>query len=145
LVSVPLVDIDVSIVSLLWATLAIAPIVLAFLVISTWAAAVLPDRKLATGFVTLVAIASYMVAYLASVVDVLGPARWVSLFHYEDGTNALTHGSHLAGNAVLLLITGIFATFTFVAFERREIGGNTGPQIKLPFLHKRTAVEQSVT
>jgi ABC-2 type transport system permease protein len=144
LVSVPLVDIDISIVSLLWATLTIAPIVLAFLVISMWAAAVLPDRKLATGFVTLLAIASYLVAYLASVVDILEPARWVSLFHYEDGTNALTHGSHLAGYAVLLLITGIFGALTFMAFERREIGVNIGPQFRLPFQRERDAPEQSV-
>ncbi|MGE0056954.1 MAG: ABC transporter permease subunit [Dehalococcoidia bacterium] len=125
LLSVPFVDIDISYGALLLATAGIAPLALAFEAIALWATAALPDRKLATGIVTLVAIVSYLAAYLASVVDVLAPLRWASLFHYHDGTNALSHGLHPGGTVVLLLVTAVFAFLTLLAFERREIGSTT--------------------
>lgn len=132
LVSVPVIELDISYADLLLATIAIAPLVFAFQAIALWATAALPDRKLATGLVTLLAVASYLAAYLAAVVDVLRPLRWVSLFHYHDGTNALTHGANLDGNAVLLGVTALFSLLAIWAFTQREIGAARGLRLPLP-------------
>jgi ABC-2 type transport system permease protein len=134
LMSVPFVDIDISYTDLFLATANIAPLLFAVEAVSLWATAAFPERKMATGLVTLGVIVSYFAAYLAEVVDSLAFLRWISVFHYHDGTNALTHGLNPAGTAVLLGMSVLFVALAAVAFERREIGVNR--DVRWPFFRR---------
>jgi len=121
LISVPFVEIDISYLKLASATAQIVPLVMFFSALSVWAAAAL-GRKLATGVVTAVAVASYFVEYLANIVDVLKPLQWISVFHYHDGVNALGGDFEPWRLLVLIAATAIAAAMAVKAFENREIG-----------------------
>jgi ABC-2 type transport system permease protein len=137
LVSVPFVDIEISYLDLLSATLRLIPITLAFGFIAMWLAAVLPDRRQATGLVTAFAVVSYFLSYLATIVEAMAPLRWGSLFFYHDGTNAL-NAPDPAKLAVIFVTIVAFAALTLFAFEKREIGVIAGG-LKLPWQRARPA------
>jgi ABC-2 type transport system permease protein len=135
LLSVPFVEIDVSLSTLLAATFLMVPQMLLVGAIAIWASAFLPDRKLATGFVTGVVVVSFFVNYLAELVDVLAPLRRASFFSYQNN-EVLTKGLDILDLAVLLLAAGTFALLATLAFERREIGVHGGG-VTLPRLFPR--------
>jgi ABC-2 type transport system permease protein len=125
LLSVPFVDIDISLGSLMAATFLMVPQMLLVGAFAVWATAFLPERKLATGFVTSVVVVSFFVNYLAELVDVLAPLQWASFFKYQN-SGVLTKGLDLPDLVVLLAATAVFAFLAVVAFERREIGVHNG-------------------
>ncbi len=126
LASVPFVDIDVSYGRLLSATFRLVPLILFFGALAMCCGAMLPDRRLATGVVTAVAVVSFFVNYLAMLVDALRPARWASVFHYQDASSALSGHVDPAKLAVLLLATALLAALTVASFEQRELGVHGG-------------------
>jgi ABC-2 type transport system permease protein len=125
LLSVPFVDIDISQVALLVATANLVPLTWGFGAFAVWASVVLPTRQQATGLVTAVAVVTFFVNYLASIVDILRPARWLSPFHYANTANVLGGGIDWPLLAVLLGLTALFAVLALRAFERRDIGIRT--------------------
>ena len=135
LISVPFVDIDISLATLLAATLVMVPPVLLVGALAMWASATLSNRKTATGLVTGFVVASFFINYLAELVDVLEPLRWLSFNHYQN-TTVLTEGFNLPNAAVLLLATALFALLAVRAFERRDIGvqSSGGSFLRLPRL-----------
>jgi ABC-2 type transport system permease protein len=133
IVSVPLVDIDIAIADLMLATLNVAPITLAFAFLSMWAGVALPDRRVATGAVTAIAVGSFFLNYLAALVDSLQPVAWLSLFHYYD-LDILVEGAGWWRIAVLIVAAVVFAAAAIHSFERREIGVRSGLHLNLlPF------------
>lgn len=126
LISVPFVDIELGYGQLAVATLNLVPIVVFFQVLSLWAGVTLPGRGLATGAVVAFAIVTYFVNYLASIVDVLDPLRWVSAFHYYHGIEILVDGVFWPGVAVLIALCAFFAAWALYSFERRDIGVYAG-------------------
>jgi ABC-2 type transport system permease protein len=126
LVSVPFVDIDVGLGKLALATLNVIPLTIFFQAFAVWAGVTMPRRGTATGLVTAFAVASFFINYLASLVDVLEPLRWVSAFHYYNGDTVLTDGADLGGVLVLLALSALFTGLAAATFERRDIGVN-GP------------------
>jgi ABC-2 type transport system permease protein len=134
LLSVPFVDIDISVAKLAASTFLIVPPMLLVGAISVWATAFLAERKLATGFVTAFVVASFFVNYLAEIVDLLKPLRWLSFFNYQNN-EVLTNGVSWADLAVLVTCTIIFAVLAVASFRAREIGVHDGgvrwPRLRL--------------
>jgi ABC-2 type transport system permease protein len=133
LISVPFVDFDISLPTLLAATFVMVPPVLLVGALAMWASATLSNRRTATGLVTGFVVASFFGNYLAELVDVLAPLRWLSFNHYQN-TTVLTEGFNLIDAAVLLMATALFAVLAVRAFERRDIGVQTSGKsfLKLP-------------
>ena len=144
LLSVPFVEIDISLVKLLASTFLMVPQMLLVAAVSVWATAFLPERKLATGFVTAFVVASFFGNYLAELVDVLAPLRWASFFNYQN-SEVLTKGLNLGDLAVLLVATLAFAVLAVLSFQEREIGVHNGG-FKLPrFRTDRTSAQAPKT
>ncbi len=120
--SIPFVDIDLALTKPVWATFHLIPLTLAFGTFSAWAAAALPNRRVATGLVSAVAVATYVLNALAVIVKVLAPLQWLSPFHYYNGAEILTRGPYWAGDAALMGLAAAFFLLTVVAFNRRDIG-----------------------
>lgn len=131
--SLPFVDIDISFAAVIVATLNIVPLILAFGAMGVWASVALPSRSLATGIVTAVAVLSFFVNYLASLVDVIEPLRFASPFYYAKSTDALTVGMDWAGLSVLAVTVLVFLVLAVRALEVRDIGVR-GPAAFLPAL-----------
>jgi ABC-2 type transport system permease protein len=123
LVSVPFVDIDIAFVDLFVATLLLVPITLTFAFLATFLGTILPDRRAATAAVTVVAVASFFVNYLARIVDALEPLAWASPFYYYD-LDVLVEGIDWWRTAVLVVLTAVLAFATVACFERRDLGVN---------------------
>jgi ABC-2 type transport system permease protein len=120
LLSVPFVEIEISLVDLVIASFNLAPITLFFAFLAAWLGAAVPDRRVATAMVTAIAVAGYFVNYLAAIVEVLEPLAWLSPFYYYD-LNVLT-GLDWSRTAMLVGSSAILAAATIIAFERRDIG-----------------------
>jgi ABC-2 type transport system permease protein len=128
--SVPFVDIDISLMDLFIATLNLAPITLAFAFLAMFLGAIMPDRRAATAAVTALAVGSYFLNYMARIVDVLEPLAWVSPFNYYD-LDALVQGTDWWRTAFLLVFATVLAVATVACFERRDIGVQS--RLRIPF------------
>jgi ABC-2 type transport system permease protein len=120
--SVPFVDIDISYGALIVATFNLLPLTLVFGTLAVFASVALRGRQQATGVVTAIAVATFMADYLASLVDVLAPIRWLSPFHYANAAGATSGGIDWPMAGVLASLTVLFALLALRAFERRDIG-----------------------
>jgi ABC-2 type transport system permease protein len=139
LLSVPFVDIEIDGLDLFVATLNLAPITLVFGSFALMASVSLPSRGQATGVATAVAVATFMLNYLAALVDLLGPLRWLSPFHYAGTTEVLSSGMDWAKSGALVLLFAVCTAASVRAFERRDIGvrGGRGMLDRLPWLRAR--------
>jgi ABC-2 type transport system permease protein len=126
-VTLPLVDIDISFVSIAVACANILPITLLFFGVSLWLGAVAPNRALASAVVIGLATAFYFMNMLASAVDALD---WLNFgtpfFYYGDGPPLAEgivwwHAGLLLGGALLLFLA------TLRSFATRDVatGGAT--------------------
>jgi ABC-2 type transport system permease protein len=136
--SVPFVDIDISLMDLFIATLNLAPITLAFAFLAMFLGAFMPDRRTATAAAAALAVAGYFLNYMARIVNALEPLAWLSPFNYDD-VDALVEGFDWWRPAVLLAIAIVLAVATVACFERRDIGVQS--RLRLPFA--RTAKPQA--
>jgi ABC-2 type transport system permease protein len=128
--SVPFVDIDISLTDLFVATLNLVPITLAFAFLAMFLGTILPDRRAATAAVTALAVAGYFLNYMARIVNALEPLAWVSPFNYYD-LDALVDGVDWWRTAVLLVFAIVLAAATVACFEKRDIGVQSS--LRIPF------------
>jgi len=79
------------------------------------------SRSLALGTGTALAVSSYLLASLASVVSWLHPVRYASPFYWSVANNQVIDGARLGDYAVLtaIALAGLYATVT--AFQRLDI------------------------
>jgi ABC-2 type transport system permease protein len=122
LVSVPFVDIEVGFADLAVATLNFLPLVALFQVFSLWASVTLSSRGLATGVAVAVAVVSYFVNYLSSIVDLIEPLRYASVFYHYHGTEVLSEGIDPLGLGLLVGLYLFLAAWALANFERRDLG-----------------------
>jgi len=97
------------------------------------AGAVLSDRRIATGVVTGVAVLTYFIDYLATLVHAIRPLQWASPFHYYNGRSVLAEGISWPMLAVLVGCFLVFSALTLLSFEQRDISVRAAV-IKLPRL-----------
>lgn len=124
LVSVPFVDFhgELTLLGLIGATFGMLPMVAFFGALGFLLGAMAPSRGFAAAILVALAVASYLVASLAQVVQPFEWLRFFSPYYYSDGTRWLIDGPvwwHqflLAGAAALVFAVAVRA------FEAREIG-----------------------
>jgi ABC-2 type transport system permease protein len=127
LVSIPFVDIDVTLWDVLLANVNLLPITLLFFALALAAGAVAPTRGMAVAVTVGIATATYFVQTLAAMVDALEPLRYVSPFYYYGNGQPLVDGLHWWHISLLLGIAAALAVFATRAFEERDVtvGGAT--------------------
>jgi ABC-2 type transport system permease protein len=116
------VSMNVSFLHLAAATAAAVLLALAYGALALLVGAATGRRALTVGVVAAAAVAAYLVASLASLVDVLEPAKLASPFYHYSASDPLRHGL-AAGHALLLagiaVVAGLLAP---IALERRDVG-----------------------
>jgi hypothetical protein len=134
------VDIEVSYGRLLLATLELAPLILVFGAVAMLCGAMVPDSKLATGVVTALAVASFLLNYLANLVEALQPISWLSVFHYAGSVETLTGSFDPLNALICLMLAGAFAFLALASFERRDLGvRGAGLTLPVSLRHVRTS------
>jgi beta-exotoxin I transport system permease protein len=131
LISVPFVNIDLGLGDLAAATLSLVPLIVFFQAFSMWAGVTLPSRGLATGTAVALAVASYFVFYIANIVDALKPIQQLSVFYHYHGTEVLTDGVDWGGQALLVALYLVFAGWTLLSFQRRDLGVSASFKLRL--------------
>jgi ABC-2 type transport system permease protein len=96
--------------------------VLAFGAIALFISAYLSDSRRAVLVSLGVLVTMYFLETLGSVVDLLGPIRYLSLFHYAQYNAILMSRTlSLADFVVMLAVAVVFLALTVYAFRRRDI------------------------
>jgi ABC-2 type transport system permease protein len=128
LISVPTVDIDISIVDLGIACATMLPITLFFLALALWAGAVAPSRTTAAAALIGVATITYFIYTLSNGIGSVQWLRYATPFYYYGNGSSLTHGVVWWHVGVLLALAVVFVVLTLLTFDRRDIsvGGATG-------------------
>ena len=65
----------------------------------------------------------YLVNGFAPVIGDVEFLKYLSLFHYYEGSDPLTAGVDLGGIAVLLAVTAVLAAVAKLGFDRRDLRG----------------------
>ena len=120
------VDIDVGLGRLIVATLAMAPLMLAFAALALLAGAVLATRRDATMAVAVLAIVSFFVNSIGQASDVLEPLRPASLFYHFHSDRIVISGVDAVGVTVLLATAVVATGLAALMFQRRDIGVVSG-------------------
>jgi ABC-2 type transport system permease protein len=116
------VSMDVSLAHLTAATVAAVLLALAYGSLALLVGAATGRRALTAGVVAAAAVAAYLVASLAPLVDVLEPAKLASPFYHYSAGDPLLHGL-AAGHALLLVaIAAAAGLLAPSALERRDVG-----------------------
>lgn len=127
LASVPLVDLhgELTLLGLFGATFGMMPTVALFGALGFLLGAVAPSRGFAAGILVALAVAAYLVASLAQVVQPIEWARFLSPYYYSDGSRWLIDGPVWWHQALLVLSSAVIFALAVRAFEGREIGAGT--------------------
>ena len=126
LISIPFVDIEVSLWDVFLGNVNLLPISLLFFALSLYAGAVLPTRSAAVGLVVGLAVAAYFAQTVAAIVDGLSWIEYLTPFYYYGAGAPLVDGMNWWHIALLLgprRVVGDDAAD--VRPPRRECGGAT--------------------
>ena len=116
------VEIDVGLGRLIVATVAMAPLVLAFAALALLAGTVMATRREASMAVAVLAVVSFFVNSIGIASDVLEPLRPASLFYYFHSDRIVASGVDLVGVAVLLGTAIVATGLAAIMFQKRDIG-----------------------
>ena len=116
------VEIDVSLGRLIVATVAMAPIMLAFAALALLAGTVLATRREASMAVAVLSVVSFFVNSLGLASDLLEPIRPASLFYYFHSDQIVATGVDPVGVSVLLGTAIVATGLAAMMFQRRDIG-----------------------
>ena len=78
-------------------------------------------RGLARGISAAVAVASYLVSTLASMVNRLRPLRPLSVFYHSLGAEPLYNGFSFGHTLVVVLVAGALLLWAAWSFEHRDV------------------------
>ena len=122
ILSVTALDIETSIPWLSCAMGYMAVLTVAFAAIALFVSAVLSDGRKAVLISLGLMIVMYFMETVGSIVDLLGPIRYLSIFHYARFNEILmTHNASLLDLAILLVIAALFVALATYVFRRRDI------------------------
>jgi ABC-2 type transport system permease protein len=121
LVGVEAVGMGVSAVHLAAATASAALLALAYGTIALCVGAASGHRGVAIGIAAAGAVGGYLVSSLATLVDVLEPARKASPFYHYAASDPLRHGLGVAHVGFLLAVVLTASFLAAAAFERRDL------------------------
>ncbi len=121
LLSVPFVDIDLSLKGAFLASANMLPMALLYYALSLWFGSVLPNRTYAAGAAIALATAGYFVNTIASAVPNLSGLKYASPFYYYGAGLPLVDGLDWPHVGLLLAIGALFVALTIRSFSRRDI------------------------
>jgi ABC-2 type transport system permease protein len=126
-VTIPFVDIAVSLGDTAVACANMLPITLLFFTLSLWLGAVLPNRAAASAGAVGVATAAYFVNSLANGVQSLRNLQYASPFYYYGAGLPLIHGINWWHAGLLLGLSALFVVLALRTFTQRDVstGGAT--------------------
>ena len=114
-------NMGISVLKMLEANISMALLALAVGALTFAVSAATGRRAVSIAAGSVVGLLAYLINALAPLVDVLKPARRVSLFYYYGGVTALRQGITAAGAGVLLAVTASCLAAAFLLFERRDL------------------------
>jgi ABC-2 type transport system permease protein len=120
-ISIPFVNIAVTLGDVAIASANMLPITLFFFGLSLWLGAVAPSRGIASGAAIGVATLGYFLYSLANGVDALSGVRYASPFYYYGTGDALIHGFNWPHVALLLGMAGALVVAALRTFEHRDV------------------------
>ena len=126
-VTLPLVDIEISVARIAVASANMLPITLLFFAISLWLGAVAPSRALASAVVIGLATAFYFINMLASAVSALDSLNYATPFYYYGDGPPLAEGIVWWHAGLLFGVALLFFAATLRSFSTRDVatGGAT--------------------
>lgn len=145
LVSVPTVDIAISLTDLLIACLNMLPIALLFLALSLWAGAVAPSRGTAAAAIVGFTTAAYFVSTLSSGVGGLEWLRFATPFHYYGSGLPLVEGIVWWHVGLLLGLALVFVVLALRTFERRDVSAGGATDLSAAALLRRVVALRTGT
>ena len=120
-VGVIIFDMEVSMFKLAGTTLSSALLGGTFGSLAFAVGAVTGNRGLSLGVSAGAAAATYVINTLASIVDVLEPAKWLSPFFYYNGNVPIANGLDPLHVSLLLVVIAVPAIAGYIAFQRRDL------------------------
>jgi ABC-2 type transport system permease protein len=126
LVSIPTVDIEVTLGDVAIASANMLPVAMLFLALSVWAGAALPSRGVASGLVIGIVTAAYFIYSLSNGVESLQWMRYASPFYYYGSGLPLVRGIEWAHVALLSGLAILFVWLSVRMFEVRDIASGRG-------------------
>ncbi len=122
IIAVKALDIETSIPWLAYAMAYMGVLTIAFGAIALFISAVLSDGRKAALVSLGVMVIMYFMETIGSVVDLLGPIRYLSLFHYAPYNEMLMNKTLSIPNlGVMLAVAVIFVAMAAYVFRRRDI------------------------
>ncbi len=120
--SVKAMDIETSIPWLACAMVYMAVLTVTFAAIALFVSAVLSDGRKVVLISLGLMIVMYFMETVGSIVDLLGPIRYLSIFHYARFNEILmTHNASLIDLSILLVIAALFVALAAYVFRQRDI------------------------
>lgn len=135
--SIPFVDINVSLADTAIASANMLPITLLFFAVSLWAGAVAPSRAMASAVAIGVATATYFISTLANGVESLRNLRYATPFYYYGSGTPLVRSIDWWHVALLLGIAAAFVALTLRSFERRDVSTGGASDVDLTGVLRR--------
>ena len=120
-VGVNIFDMEVSMFKLAGTTLSSALLGVTFGSLAFAVGAVTGNRGLSVGVSAGAAAATYVINTLASIVDVLEPAKWLSPFFYYNGNVPILNGLDPLHVSLFLVVIAVPAIAGYIAFQRRDL------------------------
>ena len=121
LLSVPFVDIDLTLKGAALASANMLPMALLYYALSLWFGSVLPNRTYAAGGAIALATAGYFLNTIAAAVTSLSWLKYGSPFYYYGAGLPLVKGIDWAHVGLLVGIAALFVVLTLRSFSQRDI------------------------
>jgi ABC-2 type transport system permease protein len=136
-VTIPLVDIDVSVADAFVASANLLPITLLFYGVSLWLGAVSPSRSIAAGAAIGLVTFAYFANTIAAGVDALSWMKYASPFYYYGAGLPLVRGIDWTHAGSLLGVALLFMVLALRTFEARDVTVGGATELKLSALARR--------
>ncbi len=116
-----IINMDISVLRLAEMTFSLTLLGLAFGSVAFAVGCVTGRYGLSTGVTASCVAATWILNAMSLIVDAMEPAKWLSPFHYYNGSSPLIHGLNPAYAAALLAIVLTCLAVAYSGFRRRDI------------------------
>ena len=120
-IAAPIVGMDISMVNLAAAVASSFLLGITFGSLAFAIGAITGKRGLCVGVSAGTAVATYVINTLATIVDFLEPAKWLSPFYYHGGNTPILNGLDPLHVLLLLVVIAVPAIAGYVAYQRRDL------------------------
>ena len=115
------IDMDISLIRLLEMTISLGLLGLAFGAAAFALGCSTGRRGMSTGIAAALAVGTFLLNSLSLIVEFMEPVKWLSPFHYYNGSTSLVDGLDLLHAAILFIIVLACVGFAYFGFQRRDV------------------------